>query len=57
MCQRRLRRSMEQMSVENDFLQDQLALNERVLVLTYQLAWFFTMNLMDDAAILATIFT
>ena len=45
------------MSVENDFLQEQLALNERVLVLTYQLAWFFTMNLMDDAAILATIFT
>ena len=57
MCPRRPRRGMGWMSVENDFLQEQLALNERVLVLTYQLAWFFTMNLMDDAAILATIFT
>jgi hypothetical protein len=50
-------RRQQPMNFESDFYQEQLALNKRVLILAYQIAWYFTLNLMDDAAILATIFT
>lgn len=57
MCLRKQRLGIVRMSAEVGFYQGQLTLSERVLVLTYQVAWYCTMNLMDDAAILATIFT
>ena len=48
---------MGPMSAEWALHSPEPAPNERVLFLAYQLSWYVTMNLVDDAALLAFIFS
>jgi hypothetical protein len=57
MCLRRLRLDMGRMSVELTCPNDQPAPCERVLFWVYQAATYVTFNVIDDAAMLAFVFS
>jgi hypothetical protein len=57
MCPLRLRLVKAQMSANLTLINDQPAPHERVLFWVYQVATYVTLNVIDDAAMLAFVFS
>jgi len=57
MCRRKLRPDTARMSADLTWPHDQPAPGERVLFWVYQMATYVTFNVIDDAAMLAFVFS